>query len=39
MSVEPVPEKQKIRRVSKPRQDMLDLVGGMKYQHDDLRNV
>ena len=40
MSVEPVPEKQKkIRRVSKPRPGHADLVGGMKYQHDDLRNV
>ena len=40
MSVEPVPEKQKkIRRVSKPRRGHADLVGGMKYQHDDLRNV
>lgn len=40
MSVEPVPEKKKkIRRVSKPRPGHADLVGGMKYQHDDLRNV
>ncbi|NSS74314.1 chorismate synthase [Enterococcus faecalis] len=40
MSVELVPEKQKkIRRVSKPRPGHADLVGGMKYQHDDLRNV
>lgn len=40
MSVEPVPKKQKkIRRVSKPRPGHADLVGGMKYQHDDLRNV
>ena len=40
MSVAPVPEKQKkIRRVSKPRPGHADLVGGMKYQHDDLRNV
>ena len=40
MSVEPVPEQQKkIRRVSKPRPGHADLVGGMKYQHDDLRNV
>lgn len=40
MSVEQVPEKQKkIRRVSKPRPGHADLVGGMKYQHDDLRNV
>ena len=40
MTVEPVPEKQKkIRRVSKPRPGHADLVGGMKYQHDDLRNV
>ena len=39
MSVEPVPENKK----NPPRQQTTsghaDLVGGMKYQHDDLRNV
>lgn len=28
-----------IRQVTKPRPGHADLVGGMKYQHDDLRNV
>lgn len=40
MSSEPVEEKvKKIRRVSKPRPGHADLVGGIKYQHDDFRNV
>lgn len=40
MSVEAVAEKdQKLRRVSKPRPGHADLVGGMKYGHNDLRNV
>ncbi|GCF93707.1 chorismate synthase [Enterococcus florum] len=40
MSVEEVPEKdQLLRRVSKPRPGHADLVGGMKYQHADLRNI
>ncbi|MFC0276066.1 chorismate synthase [Enterococcus devriesei] len=40
MSVESVAEKdQKLRRVSKPRPGHADLVGGMKYGHNDLRNV
>lgn len=40
MGAEPVEEKQKkIRRVSKPRPGHADLVGGIKYQFSDLRNV
>ncbi|MGG5369026.1 chorismate synthase [Enterococcus sp. AZ196] len=40
MSVEAVAEKdEKLRRVSKPRPGHADLVGGMKYHHNDLRNV
>ncbi|MGX7306360.1 chorismate synthase [Enterococcus durans] len=40
MSVEPVSEKdEQLRRVAKPRPGHADLVGGMKYQHRDLRNV
>lgn len=40
MSVEPVSEKnEQLRRVKKPRPGHADLVGGMKYQHHDLRNV
>lgn len=40
MSVEAISEKdQKLRRVAKPRPGHADLVGGMKYQHNDLRNV
>lgn len=40
MSVEEVSEKEKnIRRVNKPRPGHADLVGGIKYEHDDLRNV
>lgn len=40
MSVAEVPEKdQKLRRVARPRPGHADLVGGMKYHHDDLRNV
>lgn len=40
MSIAEVSEKEKkIRRVNKPRPGHADLVGGIKYQHDDLRNV
>ncbi|MGM9903393.1 chorismate synthase [Enterococcus sp. 10A9_DIV0425] len=40
MSVEAVEAKnEQLRRVSKPRPGHADLVGGMKYQHRDLRNV
>ncbi len=40
MSIEPVAEKdEQLRRVAKPRPGHADLVGGMKYQHRDLRNV
>ncbi|MFC0233003.1 chorismate synthase [Vagococcus entomophilus] len=40
MGAEPVEEKQKkMRRVSKPRPGHADLVGGIKYQFSDLRNV
>ncbi|MGX6967241.1 chorismate synthase [Vagococcus teuberi] len=40
MGIEDVPEKQKkIRRVARPRPGHADLVGGMKYHFDDLRNV
>lgn len=40
MSIEEVKEKQKrLRRVARPRPGHADLVGGMKYHHDDLRNV
>lgn len=40
MSVETVSEEeQKIRRVARPRPGHADLVGGMKYHHQDLRNV
>lgn len=40
MSVEEVSEKEKnIRRVNKPRPGHADLVGGIKYGHEDLRNV
>ena len=40
MSVTPVSEKEEnLRRVAKPRPGHADLVGGMKYQHHDLRNV
>ena len=40
MGIEDVPEKQKkIRRVARPRPGHADLVGGMKYRFDDLRNV
>lgn len=40
MSVEEVSEKEKkIRRLNKPRPGHADLVGGIKYKHDDLRNV
>lgn len=40
MSIEPVEEKnEKLRRVARPRPGHADLVGGMKYHHNDLRNV
>lgn len=40
MGIEEVPDKQKkIRRVARPRPGHADLVGGMKYHFDDLRNV
>lgn len=40
MGIEDVPEKQKkIRRVARPRPGHADLVGGMKYHFNDLRNV
>lgn len=40
MGIEPVDERAKLkRRLSKPRPGHADLVGGIKYQHDDLRNV
>ncbi|MGX7173149.1 chorismate synthase [Enterococcus ratti] len=40
MSISPVSEKEaSLRRVAKPRPGHADLVGGMKYQHRDLRNV
>ncbi|MGK0551749.1 chorismate synthase [Enterococcus faecalis] len=40
MSVEEVPDKSKqIRRMHKPRPGHADLVGGIKYQQSDLRNV
>jgi chorismate synthase len=40
MAIEEVPEKdQKLRRVARPRPGHADLVGGMKYHHQDLRNV
>lgn len=40
MSVEEVEEKDALlRRVARPRPGHADLVGGMKYQHRDLRNV
>ncbi|MGX7197791.1 chorismate synthase [Enterococcus olivae] len=40
MSIEEVEEKQKkLRRVARPRPGHADLVGGMKYHHEDLRNV
>ncbi|MGC6769696.1 chorismate synthase [Enterococcus sp. LJL128] len=40
MSAAEVPEKEKnIRRVNKPRPGHADLVGGIKYKHEDLRNV
>ena len=32
-------EKRKSRRVTQPRPGHADLVGGIKYRHDDLRNV
>ncbi|MEI4283357.1 chorismate synthase [Tetragenococcus halophilus] len=40
MGIEAVPEKQKkMRRVARPRPGHADLAGGMKYHHQDLRNV
>lgn len=40
MAIEEVPEKdRKLRRVARPRPGHADLVGGMKYRHQDLRNV
>ncbi|MEG0254252.1 chorismate synthase [Vagococcus sp.] len=40
MGHEPVDERaKKMRRLSKPRPGHADLVGGIKYEHDDLRNV
>ena len=40
MAIEEVPEKdRKLRRVARPRPGHADLVGGMKYHHQDLRNV
>lgn len=40
MAIEEVPEKdRKVRRVARPRPGHADLVGGMKYRHQDLRNV
>lgn len=40
MSPDPVEEKVKaMRRLAKPRPGHADLVGGIKYNHDDLRNV
>lgn len=40
MGILPVSDKEKaMRRVAKPRPGHADLVGGIKYQHDDLRNV
>lgn len=40
MGIEPVDERaKKMRRVSKPRPGHADLVGGIKYEHNDLRNV
>ncbi|MGY3764936.1 chorismate synthase [Vagococcus vulneris] len=40
MGIEPVSDREKKkRRLSKPRPGHADLVGGIKYEHDDLRNV
>ncbi|GAB7387515.1 chorismate synthase [Bacillaceae bacterium] len=39
MSVEPLPEGEDKRRVSRPRPGHADLNGGIKYGHRDLRNV
>ena len=39
MNVAPVEEKKKnLRKITKPRPGHADLVGGMKYRFDDLRN-
>ncbi|MGX7023506.1 chorismate synthase [Vagococcus hydrophili] len=40
MGIEPVDDRaKKMRRLAKPRPGHADLVGGIKYEHDDLRNV
>ncbi|HCM88278.1 MULTISPECIES: chorismate synthase [Vagococcus] len=40
MGIEPVDDRaKKIRRLAKPRPGHADLVGGIKYKQDDLRNV
>ncbi|MDA2925877.1 chorismate synthase [Acidobacteria bacterium AH-259-G07] len=39
MSSEPNPEAAEKRRVTRPRPGHADLVGGLKYQFDDMRNV
>lgn len=39
MSPEPDPEGAKERRVTRPRPGHADLVGALKYQFDDMRNV
>ena len=39
MSVEPNPEAAEKRKVTRPRPGHADLVGGLKYQFDDMRNI
>ena len=39
MSAEPNPESAEKRRVTRPRPGHADLVGALKYQFDDMRNV
>ncbi|MDF0479091.1 chorismate synthase [Vagococcus sp. PNs007] len=40
MGIDPVTEKEKVKRqVTRPRPGHADLVGGIKYNHRDLRNV
>ncbi|CAM3248504.1 chorismate synthase [Vagococcus fessus] len=40
MGIDPVTEKEKVKRqVTRPRPGHADLVGGVKYNHRDLRNV
>ncbi|MBO0486097.1 chorismate synthase [Vagococcus fluvialis] len=40
MGIDPVDDRaKKMRRLSKPRPGHADLVGGIKFEHDDLRNV